>query len=131
MGAKPVLNQVVRRIVELEDEIESSIDSRNDALQTLRELGPPDLVHLVKQSVKSSKKARTLFLRHKMPDPNTRQAPESITGVYHHVTGVEASSSASLAAYVNTLTYNLSDKNTKIVSGLYWYAIVSCHGDSE
>ena len=37
----------------VEDEIESAIDSRNDALATLRELGPPDLVHLVKQSVKS------------------------------------------------------------------------------
>lgn len=34
-------------------EIESAIDSRNDSLQALRELGPPDLVHLVKQSVKS------------------------------------------------------------------------------
>ncbi len=78
MGAKPVLNQVVRRIVEIEDEIESSIDSRNDALQTLRELGPPDLVHLVKQSVKSSKKARTLFLRPqdaRPKRPSSRQAP--------------------------------------------------------
>ena len=37
----------------VEEEIESAIDSRNDALATLRELGPPDLVHLVKQSVKS------------------------------------------------------------------------------
>ena len=37
----------------VEEEIESAIDSRNDALASLRELGPPDLVHLVKQSVKS------------------------------------------------------------------------------
>lgn len=37
----------------IEDEIESAIDSRNESLQALRELGPPDLVHLVKQSVKS------------------------------------------------------------------------------
>lgn len=59
MSAKTTLNQEKRRIVEVEDEIESSVDSRNDALPTLRELGPPDLVHLVKQSVKSSKKART------------------------------------------------------------------------
>lgn len=42
------------------------------------------------------------------------------TGVYHHVTGVDASSSASLAAYVNTLTYSSNDKTHKIVSGLYW-----------
>ena len=37
----------------VEEEIESAIDSRNEALATLRELGPPDLVHLVKQTVKS------------------------------------------------------------------------------
>lgn len=42
------------------------------------------------------------------------------TGVYHHVTGIDASSSASLAAYVNTLTYAPIDKSHKIVSGLYW-----------
>lgn len=82
----------------IEDEIESAIDSRNDLLQALRELGPPDLVHLVKQTVKSG----------------GRQ-----TGVYHHVTGVDASSSASLAAYVNTLTYSQTDKTQKVISGLY------------
>lgn len=43
------------------------------------------------------------------------------TGVYHHVTGVDASSSASLAAYINTLTYNENHQSsTKIVEGLYW-----------
>lgn len=36
-----------------EEEIDSAIESRNEALQALRELGPPDLVHLVKQSVRS------------------------------------------------------------------------------
>jgi hypothetical protein len=41
-------------------------------------------------------------------------------GVYHHVTGVDASSSASLAAYINTLTYTPYDKASKVVSGLYW-----------
>lgn len=40
--------------------------------------------------------------------------------VYHHVTGIDASSSASLAAYINTLTYSPNDKLNKIVSGLYW-----------
>ncbi|KAL9600689.1 MAG: hypothetical protein Q9219_003019 [cf. Caloplaca sp. 3 TL-2023] len=82
----------------VEDEIESAVESRNEALQTLRELGPPDLVHLVKQSVKSGNKQ---------------------IGIYHHVTGIDASSSASLAAYVNTLTYNPSDKTSKVSSGLY------------
>lgn len=44
-------NNFPSRIVE--EEIESAIDSRNEALASLRELGPPDLVHLVKQSIKS------------------------------------------------------------------------------
>lgn len=42
-------------------------------------------------------------------------------GVYHHVTGVDASSSASLAAYVNTLIFSSSDKTQKVVSGTYRY----------
>lgn len=41
-------------------------------------------------------------------------------GVYHHVTGIDASSSASLAAYINTLTNRPLDKQNKVVSGLYW-----------
>jgi len=85
------------RIIE-DDDIGLSIDARTESLPGLRELGPPDLVHLVKQSVKAGAKQ---------------------TGVYHHVTGVDASSSASLAAYVNTLTFNPADKTHKVVSGLY------------
>ncbi|MCJ1286956.1 hypothetical protein MMC26_006303 [Xylographa opegraphella] len=82
----------------IEQEIESAIESRNEALPSLRELGPPDLVHLIKQSAKSG----------------GRQ-----TGVYHHVTGIDASSSASLAAYINTLTQTAQDKSNKVISGLY------------
>ncbi|SLM38097.1 Tetratricopeptide-like helical domain [Lasallia pustulata] len=82
----------------IEEELGSSIESRNEALQALRELGPPDLVHIIKRSVKSTSRE---------------------TGTYHHVTGVDASSSASLAAYVNTLTHSPIDKSQKIVSGLY------------
>ncbi|KAF2872170.1 Chs5p-Arf1p-binding proteins-domain-containing protein [Massariosphaeria phaeospora] len=81
-----------------EDELQSAIEARTETLQTLRELGPPDLVHLIKQPVKSA----------------TKQI-----GVYHHVTGVDASSSASLAAYINTLTYSAHDKQHKVVSGIY------------
>ena len=44
-------NGLISRIVE--EEIESAIESRNESLPSLRELGPPDLVHLVKRSVKS------------------------------------------------------------------------------
>lgn len=83
-----------------EDELHSAIEARSESLQTLRELGPPDLVHLIKQPIKST----------------TKQ-----TGVYHHVSGIDASSSASLAAYINTLTYSPHDKSNKVVSGLYWY----------
>ncbi|KAK7552118.1 Chs5p-Arf1p-binding proteins-domain-containing protein [Phyllosticta paracitricarpa] len=80
-----------------EDDIQSVVDLRTESLQTLRELGPPDLVHLVKQQKGSANKV----------------------GVYHHITGVDASSSASLAAYINTLTYTPNDKTHKVVSGLY------------
>ena len=47
------------------------------------------------------------------------KASNKQTGVYHHVTGIDASSSASLAAYINTLTYNAADKSHKVASGLY------------
>ncbi|KAK1140102.1 bud site selection protein [Aspergillus melleus] len=81
-----------------EDELYAAVDARTESLQNLRELGPPDLVYLVKQPKTNS----------------TRQ-----TGVYHHVTGIDASSSASLAAYVNTLTFSPLDKTHKVVSGTY------------
>ncbi|OQN95416.1 hypothetical protein B0A48_18431 [Cryoendolithus antarcticus] len=81
-----------------EDDSHSVVEIRTDSLQGLRELGPPDLVHLVKQPNKST----------------TRQV-----GVYHHVTGIDASSSASLAAYINTLTYTPTDKVNRVTSGLY------------
>ncbi|CRK14863.1 hypothetical protein BN1723_019678, partial [Verticillium longisporum] len=83
-----------------EEHIHESIDARTDSLISLRELGPPDLVHLLKQ-------------------PKGNQGKQ--IGVYHHVTGVEASSSASLAAYINTLTYREHGPSAqiKIVEGLY------------
>ncbi|KAJ5924602.1 Tetratricopeptide-like helical [Penicillium verhagenii] len=81
-----------------EEEIYVAVDARSESLQSLRELGPPDLVYLVKQPKANS----------------TRQ-----TGVYHHATGIDASSSASLAAYVNTLTFSPLDKTHKVVSGIY------------
>ena len=36
------------------------------------------------------------------------------------MTGIDASSSASLAAYLNTLAQASHDRNAKVVSGLYW-----------
>ncbi|KAK4926365.1 bud site selection protein [Elasticomyces elasticus] len=81
-----------------DDDIGLAIDARTESLPGLRELGPPDLVHLMKQTVKGTAKQ---------------------IGVYHHVTGIDASSSATLAAYINTLTFNPLDKTHKVVSGLY------------
>ncbi|KAI2626261.1 chaps-domain-containing protein [Xylaria nigripes] len=83
-----------------EEVIHESIDARTETLASLRELGPPDLVHLLKQNLRN----------------NSKQ-----TGVYHHVTGVDASSSASLAAYINTLTYKEHGQapTHKIVEGVY------------
>ncbi|KJR88205.1 uncharacterized protein SPSK_08043 [Sporothrix schenckii 1099-18] len=91
----------------MEEELHESIESRTEQLMSLRELGPPDLVHLVKAPVRG----------------NGRQI-----GVYHHVTGVDASSSASLAAYINTLTYREpgATATTKITEGLYWYDWTLC-----
>ncbi|TPX07704.1 uncharacterized protein E0L32_010600 [Thyridium curvatum] len=83
-----------------EEVLHEAIEARTEQLIALRELGPPDLVHLLKQPVRNAGKH---------------------IGVYHHVTGVDASSSASLAAYINTLTYKEhgSSASTKISEGLY------------
>ncbi|KAL2264121.1 hypothetical protein VTK26DRAFT_1990 [Humicola hyalothermophila] len=83
-----------------EEVLHEAIDARTESLISLRELGPPDLVHLVKQPLRSGGKP---------------------TGVYHHVTGVDASSSASLAAYINTLAYKEfgPSATTKTLEGTY------------
>ncbi|KAK7420942.1 bud site selection protein [Neonectria punicea] len=92
---------VAPAVPEITEEIlHESIDARTESLGGLRELGPPDLVHLLKNIVRN---------------------PGKQIGVYHHVTGVDASSSASLAAYINTLTYKEHGPNAtnKIVEGVY------------
>lgn len=44
-----------------EEELQTAVDARTESLQTLRELGPPDLVHLIKQPIKgASKQVRLL-----------------------------------------------------------------------
>ncbi|KAJ2809070.1 bud site selection protein [Coemansia furcata] len=73
----------------------------------IREIGPPDLCHIVKIHTPS------------------RSEPD--IGSYHHVLGVDTSTSASLAAYINSLQYSLSEtqgwfgsgNNWKIASGTY------------
>jgi len=83
-----------------EEVLHECIDARTDSLNSLRELGPPDLVHLLKQNLRN---------------------PAKQLGIYHHVTGVDASSSASLAAYINTLTYKEFGQSatTKTIEGTY------------
>ncbi|RPA92633.1 chaps-domain-containing protein [Choiromyces venosus 120613-1] len=90
----------------VESEIHESVTARTESLPILRELGPPDLVHLTKSQPKVSLKE---------------------VGTYHHVTGVDASSSASLAAYINTLTYLIGEnqiwfgkpQSWRITTGIY------------
>ncbi|KAF3923029.1 hypothetical protein ABW20_dc0104218 [Dactylellina cionopaga] len=72
----------------VEVDLHESLDARTESLLTLRQLGPPDLVHLVKFQPKGTQRE---------------------IGTYHHVTGIDASSSASLAAYINTLTYSIGE----------------------
>ncbi|KAL8978728.1 MAG: hypothetical protein Q9205_005761 [Flavoplaca limonia] len=64
----------------IEEEIESAVDSRNESLPSLRELGPPDLVHLVKQSIKSgNKQVRSIVAMLDGLGPNFKSRVESIT----------------------------------------------------
>ncbi|KAK9466141.1 Chs5p-Arf1p-binding proteins-domain-containing protein [Lipomyces arxii] len=87
--------------------IGEAVNARTAALPGFHALGPPDLVHLTKVH------ART----------NVQEA-----GTYHYVTGIDTSS-ASIAAYLNTLTYSYAPgegqiwfgkhQNWKIQTGVY------------
>ncbi|KAF8588198.1 chaps-domain-containing protein [Ramaria rubella] len=72
-----------------EVELGESLIARTEILATFRELGPPDLCHTVKSQGRGQKDL----------------------GTYHYVSGVDASSSASLAAYLNSLTYAVEDNS--------------------
>ncbi|VVT49611.1 uncharacterized protein SAPINGB_P002355 [Magnusiomyces paraingens] len=90
----------------LETEVGESVNARTAALQTFKELGPPDLVHLSK---------------------TTQKAGAKVSGTYHYVTGVDASSSSAVAAYFNGLTFSLGEEQVwfgrhagwKIHTGIY------------
>ncbi|KAK9381438.1 Chs5p-Arf1p-binding proteins-domain-containing protein [Kockiozyma suomiensis] len=66
-----------------EIEIGEAVNARTQALSSFHSLGPPDLVHLTKVHARTGVKE---------------------AGTYHYVTGIDPSS-ASIAAYMNTLTY--------------------------
>ncbi|KAF8340855.1 Chs5p-Arf1p-binding proteins-domain-containing protein [Amanita rubescens] len=88
-----------------EVELAESLAARTESLTTFRELGPPDLCHVVKTTGRSGQRE---------------------LGSYHYISGVDASSSASLAAYINSLTYAIEDNNAwfkgptwKVKNGCY------------
>lgn len=84
----------------------------------MRELGPPDLAFIVKSntsqgSTSSSSKSKEVGWADTSSDPRrlcvcVRQTrPPLQVASYHFVLGVDTSSSASIAAYVNSLTYSM------------------------
>jgi tetratricopeptide (TPR) repeat protein len=75
-----------------ENETSESIISRTESLSNFTELGPPDLCLLVKQE--------------KLP-PNSSRQPKQMSS-YHFVTGLDCSTSASVAAYMNSISYHLA-----------------------
>ncbi|KDQ60015.1 hypothetical protein JAAARDRAFT_205079 [Jaapia argillacea MUCL 33604] len=83
-----------------------SLNARTEALSTFRELGPPDLCHVVKSS---------------------GRAGQRDLGSYHYISGVDASSSASLAAYINSLTYAIEDTAGWLSKGPTWKVKNGCY----
>ncbi|KAM5532164.1 hypothetical protein V8D89_014189 [Ganoderma adspersum] len=89
-----------------EVELGESLTSRTESLSTFRELGPPDLVHVLKSTGRSGQRD---------------------LGSYHYVSGVDASSSASLAAYINSLTYNIEEEAGWFSKGTTWKVKNGCY----
>ncbi|PWN22373.1 chaps-domain-containing protein [Microstroma glucosiphilum] len=86
-----------------EADLGESLNSRTESLASFRELGPPDLCHVIKTTGRTGSKD---------------------IGSYHYVSGVDASSSAALAAYINSLTYEL-EQNPAWFSGKTSYKLKS------
>lgn len=84
-----------------EVDLGESLISRTEFLTSFRELGPPDLCHLIKTTNKTSSKASS-----------STNGVERDLGSYHYVSGADASSSASLAAYLNSLTYSIEESGS-------------------
>ncbi|KAJ7512419.1 Chs5p-Arf1p-binding proteins-domain-containing protein [Mycena galericulata] len=89
-----------------EVDLGESLTARTESLSTFRELGPPDLCHVVKSSGKTGQRD---------------------LGSYHFVSGVDASSSASLAAYINSLTYAIEDSNAWFSKTPAWKVRNGCY----
>ncbi|KAK9719239.1 bud site selection protein, variant 2 [Basidiobolus ranarum] len=94
------MSETLKDVPEIfENELKESLNVRTEGLAAYRELGPPDLCHVLKSSGKQGIKE---------------------IGSYHHVMGIDASSSASLAAYINSLTYSLDDPHGWFGKGAAW-----------
>lgn len=89
-----------------EVELGEALTVRTESLATFRELGPPDLCHVVK---------------------STGKAGQRELGSYHFVSGVDASSSASLAAYINSLTYAIEDNIAWFSKPAAWKVRNGCY----
>ncbi|KAJ7098230.1 Chs5p-Arf1p-binding proteins-domain-containing protein [Mycena epipterygia] len=89
-----------------EVDLGESLTARTESLSTFRELGPPDLCHVVK---------------------STGKAGQRDLGSYHFVSGVDASSSASLAAYINSLTYAIEGSNAWFSNTPVWKVRNGCY----
>ncbi|OCH91280.1 chaps-domain-containing protein [Obba rivulosa] len=89
-----------------EVELGESLTARTESLSTFRELGPPDLCHVVKSTGRSGQRD---------------------LGSYHYISGVDASSSASLAAYINSLTYAIEDDSGWFSKGTGWKVRNGCY----
>ncbi|CAG8500483.1 6553_t:CDS:10, partial [Ambispora leptoticha] len=82
-----------------ETQLDESLTARTESLASFRELGPPDLCHITKANSK----------------PGVKEV-----GSYHYVSGVDASSSATLAAYLNSLTYALEETHAWFSKSALW-----------
>ncbi|WWD02301.1 hypothetical protein V865_000340 [Kwoniella europaea PYCC6329] len=84
----------------VETNIGESVTARTETLATFRELGPPDLCQVIKSS-------------------GSKTAQKDL-GSYHYCSGVEASSSASLAAYLNSLQFSVEEDTAWFGKGHGW-----------
>ncbi|KZP17499.1 chaps-domain-containing protein [Athelia psychrophila] len=89
-----------------EVELGEALAARTESLSTFRELGPPDLCHVQK---------------------STGRSGSTDLGSYHYISGVDASSSASLAAYINSLTYAIEDSGTWFSKSTAWKVKNGCY----
>jgi hypothetical protein len=100
-------NATFKDVPELfEVELGEALTARTESLSTFRELGPPDLCHVQK---------------------STGRTGAADLGSYHYVSGVDASSSASLAAYINSLTYAIEDNVTWFSKSAAWKVKNGCY----